>query len=138
MKKQYLTVLLTLVCICGLALGAYAHDQDAVVAKVPHNFVVGNLVLPAGTYTVSRVSVTTGNSSLKITNHETGASTFLLPSFFGHIATGHEQLSFEHAGDKYFLSGIETATGRYTIKIQPSALALAQAEQQGPSSSGGN
>lgn len=139
MKKQYSTVLLTLVCICGLALGAHAQNEDAVVTKVPHDFVVGNLVLPAGSYRVSRVSAVPERTVLNIKSYETGVSTFLIPSFFDdRAATGHAQLSFEHAGDKYFLSGIETPTGMYTITVRPSALALAQMEHEGESSSGSN
>jgi len=140
MKKQYSTVLLTLVCICGLALGTHAQNEDAVVTKVPHDFVVGNLVLPAGTYRVSRVSAVRGPTLLNIKSYETGVSTFLIPTFFDDRAATrpHARLSFEHAGDKYFLSGIETPAGMYTVRVRPSALALAQMEQEGASSSGSN
>jgi hypothetical protein len=48
MKKQYLTVLFTLICVLGLGLGARAQEEDTVVAKVPFDFVVGGQVLPAG------------------------------------------------------------------------------------------
>src|SRR6266404_7133642 len=55
MKKQYLTVLSTLICVLGLGLGARAQEEGTVVAKVPYDFVVGGRVLPAGSYRVSRV-----------------------------------------------------------------------------------
>ncbi len=82
MKKQYLTVLFTLVCVLGLRLGARAQEEDTDVANVPFDFVI--------------------------------------------------------AGNKYFLSAIETPIGTYAITIPPSAIELARMEQQGTSSSGGN
>jgi hypothetical protein len=58
MKKQYVTVLFTLICVLGLGLGARTQEGDTVVARVPYDFVVGSRVLPAGTYRVSRVHPT--------------------------------------------------------------------------------
>ena len=55
MKKQYLTILFTLICVLGLGLRARAQEEDTVVTKVPFDFVVGDKVLPAGTYRASRV-----------------------------------------------------------------------------------
>ena len=34
---------------------------------------------------------------------------------FDRFATGQTKLEFEHLGDKYFLSGVETPAGVYTI-----------------------
>lgn len=138
MRKQYSTVLFTLVCICGLALGAHAQAKDIVVAKVPYNFVVGGQVLPAGTYKVRPISVTGGTGQLEISNYESRASIFLIPTFFDDLQTGHAQLTFEHAGDKYFLSGIETPSGTYAITVPNSAIRVAQMEQDGSATSGGN
>src|SRR5260370_361665 len=61
MKKQYLTVLFTLVCVLGLRLGARAQEEDTVVANVPFDFVIAGKILPAGAYRWSRVN-TVGNS----------------------------------------------------------------------------
>jgi hypothetical protein len=138
MKKQYVTVLFTLICVLGLGqLRARAQEEDTVVAKVPFDFVVGGQVLPAGTYRVSRVE-TAGSRVLEISSYEKRAGAFLIPTFFDDFQTGHAELNFEHVGDKYFLSAIETPIGTYAITIPPSAIKLAQMEQQGASSSGGN
>ena len=57
MKKQYLTILFTLICVLGLGLRARAQEEDTVVTNVPFDFVVGDKVLPAGTYrAMSRTS----------------------------------------------------------------------------------
>jgi hypothetical protein len=137
MKKQYVTVLFTLICVLGLGLGARAQEEDTVVAKVPYDFVVGGQVLPAGTYRVSRVKIN-GSRELKISSYETRASAFLIPTFFDDVQTGHAQLNFKHVGAKYFLSAVETPIGTYAIIVPPSAIKLAQMEQQGASSSGSN
>jgi hypothetical protein len=138
MNKVNLTVLFTLVCMCGLGLQARAQDESTVVAKVPYDFVVGKQVLPAGTYRVSRVDPTAGSQELEIRSYETGASAFLIPTVFDGVQIGHAQFSFEHAGDKYFLSGIETPVGTYSIAVPRSAVTLALMEQHGSSSSGSN
>jgi len=137
MRKQYSTVLFTLVCICGLTLGAHAQGKEVVVAKVPYNFVVGGQVLPAGTYLVSRLSVI-DRGELEISSYESGASTYLIPTFFNDLRTGHPQLMFEHAGDKYFLSAIETPIGTYEIAVPNSAIRVAKMEQAGSATSTGN
>jgi hypothetical protein len=137
MKKQYLSVLFTLICVLGFGLRAHAQEEDTVVATVPFEFVVGGQVLPAGMYRVSRVN-SNGSRTLEISSYETGAGVLLTPTFFDDAQIGHAQLNFEHAGDKYFLSGIETPIGTYAITIPRSAITLALMEQQGASSSGGN
>ena len=137
MKKQYLSVLFTLICVLGFGLGALAQEEDTVVTTVPFDFVVGRQVLPAGMYKVRRVDPQ-GTRELQIQSYETGASAFLSPTFFDDTQIGHAQLNFEHAGDKYFLSGIETPIGTYAITVPRSAIRLALMEQQGTSSSGSN
>src|SRR5215467_13144921 len=112
MKKQHLTVVLTLACILGLGIVAQAQESE-VVTKVPFDFVVGGKTLPAGTYSVQRAS-SVWDSHLIIRNSESAA--FLLPVAFDNVGSGEQaQLSFEHVGDKYFLSKVRTLGGVYTI-----------------------
>jgi hypothetical protein len=138
MKKQYVTVLFTLICVVALGLGARAEEQDTVVTKVPFDFVAGGKVLPAGMYKVSRVHPYTGSRELEITSYETRASVFVIPTVFDDVQSGNAQLNFEHLGGKYFLNAIETPIGTYAVTLPPSAIKLAQTEQQSASSSGGN
>ncbi len=56
MKKSYLTAVFTLTCLLGLGLSARAQDTDGVRVKVPFEFVAAGTILPAGTYTVGRLS----------------------------------------------------------------------------------
>jgi hypothetical protein len=138
MKKQYLTILFALICVLGLGLRARAQEEDTVVTKVPFDFVVGDKVLPAGTYRASRVNPGSGSRVLKISSYETHASVFLRPTVFDDHQSGHAQLNFEHLGDEYFLSAIETPIGTYAISIPPSAIKLAQTQQQSGSHAGSN
>jgi hypothetical protein len=132
-----LTIVLTLICVLGFGLRALAQEEDTVVATVPFEFVVGGQVLPPGMYRVSRTN-SDGSRELKISSYETGAGALLIPTFFDDTQIGHGQLNFEHAGDKYFLSGIETPIGTYAISVPRSAIRLALMEQQGTLSSGSN
>jgi len=138
MKKQYLTILFTLICVLGLGLRARALEEGTVVTKVPFDFVAGGKVLPGGTYRVSRVHPFTGSRELEITSYETHASVFVIPTVFDDVQSGNAQLNFEHLGDTYFLSGIETPIGTYAVTLPPSAVKLAQMQQQSGSHAGSN
>lgn len=138
MKKQLMTVLFMLICVLGLGLGALAQEEDTLVANVPYDFVAGGKVLPAGTYRVSRRDVPSGQRQLEIISYKTRASALLVPTLFDDFQTGHAQLDFEHVGNKYFLSAIETPIGTYDITVPRSAIKLAQMEQQDTSAPGSN
>jgi len=138
MKKQYLAVLFTLICVLGLGLNARAQEQDTVVTNVPFDFVAGGKVLPAGSYRVMRVRPSSGSRELEIRSYETRASVFVIPTVFDDVQSDKAQLNFEHIGDSYFLSAIETPIGTYAIDIPPAAIKLGQMQQQGGSQSGGH
>jgi hypothetical protein len=138
MKKQYLAVLFTLICVLGLGLIARAQEQDTVVTNVPFNFAAGGKVLPAGNYRVMRIHPSSGSRELELSSFETGASVFVIPRVFDDVQSGKVRLNFEHLGDTYFLSTIETPIGTYTIDLPASAIKLAQMQPQGGSHAGGN
>ena len=134
MKKSYLIAVLTLTCLLGLGISARAQDTEGVRVNVPFEFVAGGTTLPAGTYTVARVSPGT-SQILSIRSYNDGV--MFLPIEFDGAATGQAKLDFEHVGDKYFLSGIETSAGVYTIGLPRAMVALAQTKDQGTTSSSG-
>jgi hypothetical protein len=134
MKKSYLTAVLTLMCLLGLGISARAHDTEGVRVKVPFEFVAGGATLPAGTYTVDRLSLE-AYSAIAISGYGHGA--LVLPIAVDGARAGQPRLSFEHVGDKYFLSGVETPAGVYTIALPPAMVALAQMKDQGTVSSSG-
>jgi hypothetical protein len=130
MKKSYLGAVLTLVCVLGIGVSARAQDNDTVVVKVPFEFVAGGATLPAGEYKVSRISPGV-NRELSIRSYDKG-SAFLLPMSFDGVTSDQPMLSFEHVGDKYFLSGIQTLGGVYTLALPRKQIALAQTNPQSP------
>ena len=141
MKKSYLAVVLTLTCLLGLGISARAQDLSQIAATVPFDFVAGGETLPAGTYSVSRVS--SGDPrSLAIRSDDN--SVFLLPAFFDGDPVSlnggsayHAELGFEHVGDKYFLSKVETPAGVYAIRAPRAMTQVAQMKDHGPGSSSG-
>jgi len=134
MKRSYLTAVLTLTCLLGVGVSAHAQDPRGIRVTVPFEFVAGGTTLPAGTYTVGRVSPGT-SQILSIRSYDNTA--MFLPIVFDGAATGQAKLDFEHAGGKYFLSGVETPVGVYTIGLPRAMVALAQMKDQGTVSSGG-
>jgi hypothetical protein len=50
---------------------------------------------------------------------------------------GQSKLSFEHVGDKYFLSEVDTPAGVYTLALPRVMAALAQVKDQGTVSTSG-
>jgi hypothetical protein len=133
MKKFYLT-LLTMTCLLGLGVNAHAQDTEGVRVKVPFEFVAGGTILPAGTYTVGRLSVD-AYSGIEISGRGNGA--FVLPIIVDGATSEQLKLSFEHIGGKYFLSEADTAGGIYTFALPRAVVALAQTKDQGSVSSGG-
>ena len=134
MKKSYLTVLLTLTCLLGLRISAGAQDTNRVVATVPFEFVAGGETLPAGTYSIGRLSPDSG-PGLVIRSYDNSA--FLLPIVFDGASVDQTKLAFTRVGDKYFLSKIETSAGVYTIGIPRAMTKVAQLKDQGTLSSSG-
>jgi hypothetical protein len=136
MKTSHLTAVLTLTCLLGLGASARAADGDSVAVTVPFEFVAGAKVMPAGKYSIAR-SFPVENRGLVIRSFSDGV--FLLPTVFDGFTTGHTKLSFEHVGDKYFLSKVETQAGVYSFPLPRATASLAQTKNNLTlSSSGGN
>jgi hypothetical protein len=134
MKKAYLTAVLTLTCMLGLGISARAQDTEGVRVNVPFEFVAGGATLPAGTYTVGRLSLE-AFSGIAISSYGHGA--LVLPIAVDGSRAGQPKLDFEHVGDKYFLTEAGTPGGVYTFALPKAMVALAQAKDQGTVSSGG-
>lgn len=134
MKRSYVTAVLTLTCLIGVGISARAQDTEGVRVKVPFEFVAGGKTLPAGTYTVGRLSLE-AYSGIAISSYGHGA--LVLPIAVDGTPAGQSKLSFEHIGGKYFLSEADTPGGIYTFALPQAMVALAQAKDQGTVSSSG-
>jgi len=135
MKKSYLTVVLTLACLLGLGISASAQDTSNIVVNVPFEFVAGGTTLPAGTYSFGRVSPDS-RSGLIIRSYE--SSVLLLPIAVHEASAEQAKLIFEHVGDNYFLSEVETPAGVYTIETPRAITKLAQMKDRSTVPSSGN
>jgi hypothetical protein len=119
-----------------MGISAHAQDTEGVRVSIPFEFVVGGTTLPAGTYTVGRLSVE-AFSSIAILGSGHGA--FALPIAVDGAPVKQPKLSFEHVGDKYFLSEAKTPGGVYTFAVPTAIVTLAQKNDHSTtSSSGGN
>jgi len=121
--KKYSVVAVTLVFCCGMALTAHAQEEGKVVVTVPFEFIAGSKTLPAGTYTIGRLSLDTG-SPLLISSRTN--SSFVMPAAVDGAAGDKVRLSFEHVGERYLLSGVATEIGTYTIATGPAAASLSR------------
>ena len=114
MKRQAFMILTTLSLLVMLAAtSVYAQISGVlVVAKIPFEFSVGNNVLPAGEYTVSKMT----RDSLVIRSVDFGTSDiFLTISTQAGTTPNQSALVFNRYGDQYFLSKVWTTgndTGR--------------------------
>lgn len=133
MNKMCLTAVLMLTSLLGAGINAHAQNADAVIVSVPFEFVAGGATLPAGKYRVSRVSAGV-SQELSIISYKNGGA-FLLPLEFDDNAAGEPRLSFEHVGGKYFLTGIKTANGVYTMAASREMVMLGKANSPNPSPS---
>ena len=123
MKKSYFAAVLTLTCLLGVGISANAQDPEGVSVKVPFEFVAGGATLPAGTYTVGRISID-GSSGIAIRTYGHGA--FALPIVVDGTPAKALKLSFELVGDKHFLTEADTPAGVYTFALPKAMVALAQ------------
>jgi hypothetical protein len=109
-------------------------DASRIVVNVPFDFVAGGETLPAGTYSVSRVS-TEAQPDLAIRSDDKSA--LLLPIVFDGVPDDQAKLGFEHVGDKYYLSKVETLAGVYTIGTPRAMTKIDQMKDHGTMSSSG-
>jgi hypothetical protein len=138
MKQQLASVLLIIISLFGFAAGAKAETRREIVVNIPYEFVVAGHTLPAGTYTVSRLS-DDRRSGLTIASYEQRSGVIVLPNQFENRLADETKVRFEHLGDMYFLRSIETLDGVYTFSLPHSAVLMAKsAHTDGMSASGTN
>lgn len=141
MKKSYLFAVLTLTCLLCLGMSSSAQDLDKIAGNIPFDFVAGGQTLPAGTYSVSRVS---SGDPRSLVIHSADNSVFLLPVFFdgdplpvNGATAGQAEFSFVHEGGKYFLRQVGTPGGVYGFKTPRAMTQVAQMKDHGTASSSG-
>ena len=136
MKYQLGNALLLLTSLCGLVVGARAETHREVTVKIPYEFVAGGRTLPAGTYTVSRLS-DDRRAGLSIVSYEQQSGVLVLTNQFENRPADDAKVRFERVGDMYYLSSIETLDGVYTVSLPHSISVLARSKHGGGTSAPG-
>jgi hypothetical protein len=125
MKQQLASALLIILGLFGLAAGAKAETHREVIVTIPYDFVAGGRTLPAGTYTVSRLS-DDRLAGLSIVSQEQRSGVLVLANQFEDRTADDAKVRFERVGGMYFLRSIETLDGVYTLPLPHSALLMAK------------
>ena len=136
MKYQLGSALLVLTSLCGLGVGARAETHREVTVKIPYEFVADGRTLPAGTYTVSRLS-DDRLAGLSIVSYEQRSGVLVLTNQFESRPGDAAKARFERVGDMYYLSSIETLDGVYTVFLPHSISVLARSKHGGGTSASG-
>jgi hypothetical protein len=87
-----------------------ASAQTRVVAKIPFDFVVGETVMPAGSYTVQSVADATGVMSVERSDGRFVAVTLAQPSTSLEPFTA-PHLEFDKFEGRYFLARVVASAG---------------------------
>ncbi len=120
MKLSYVRCVSAFVALAALGVAGRAQQIDQISVDIPHDFVVAGKTLPAGTYRVSRAN-DRDLSELEMTSVENHTGALLLSSEVRSTREDKPSLRFQHIGDQYFLSRIETAEHIFTIPVPANA-----------------
>jgi hypothetical protein len=137
MRKQYLRILIALIGVAGLGTAAKGQVIDQIVVNIPYEFVAAGKTLPAGTYTVNRVS-SIAQEALILSSFENGAGAIVFSTQVENSSADKAQVTFEQVGGQHFLSKIETADHLFIIPISHSAIREAAAKSPSGTSASGS
>ncbi len=106
MKQRVLTVLTMsslLVTLAVVPVFGYGFDHR-MRANVPFDFIVGDKTLPAGTYTISKPTL---SGTLRIENVDSGESTVVMSTVVeGFRPNDETKFVFKRYADQYFLDQV--------------------------------
>lgn len=130
MKRNLMTGILTTLALLLLISVPSTYAQTTIRVTVPFNFTVGTAEMPAGTYTISRVS----SSVIEITGSTTKKSVVSIVRSEGASSSDSTpKLVFNQYGDRYSLSQVSRGYGAIVMQLPTSKL---EQEQQIASTSG--
>jgi len=136
MKTIYVRFLSAFFALAALAVAIRAQAVDKLIVNISHHFVAAGKTLPAGTYTINRIN-DFDIAELSITSFENREGVLLISSEIAPTREDKPALSFQHIGNQYVLSKIETANHIFTIPVSTKpAVEVAMKNQSSPSASG--
>ena len=104
MKKQIMTALLGLALTAATAASVFAQAGRRVRVHVPFDFVVAGRLMPAGDYSVRRVSKDSENALL--IKSEDGRSVATVFTNSSRREASRAELRFRQHGESYFLAEV--------------------------------
>ena len=104
MKKQIMRTLLGFALMTVLSAAAYAQSGRRMTVHVPFDFVVAGKQMPAGDYSVRRVTKDSENALL--IQSEDGRSAAMVFTNASGREANRAELSFRQHGDSYFLAEV--------------------------------
>lgn len=114
MKRNLMTGILTTLALLLLISVPSAHAQTTIRVTVPFNFTVGTAEMPAGTYTISRVS----SSVIEINGSTAKKSAFSIVRSEGASSSdSNAKLVFNQYGDGYSLSQVSRGYGADVMQL---------------------
>ena len=117
MKRNLMTGILTILALLLLISVPSSYAQTAVRATVPFNFTVGTAEMPAGTYTISRVS----SSVIEVNGSTTKKSVVSIVRSEGASSSDSTaKLVFNQYGERYFLSQVSRGYGADVMQLPTS------------------
>ena len=107
-----------------LAAAASAGDVDRLVVNIPYDFVVSGKTLPAGTYTVQRLSDYDEHPlSISCVEHRTSA--IIVSGEVEPAVQAHPSVTFINSRNRYFLTRIQT--GQHVFNLRASNKSVQEA-----------
>ena len=104
MKKQIMNALLGLAVVAVLTVSAYAQGVRRLTVHIPFDFVVSGKQLPAGDYSVRRLSK--DSEITLLIQSEDGRSAATVITQAGSREPQRAELRFRQHGESYFLSEV--------------------------------
>ena len=130
MKRNLITGILTTLTLLLLISVPSAYAQATIEVTVPFNFMIGKAEMPAGTYTINRLS----SSAIEIKGSTTKKSAVSIVWSEGPSGSDSAaKLVFNRYGDSYFLSQVTRGSGANVMQLPTSKL---EQEQRIASTSG--
>jgi hypothetical protein len=134
---KYVRILVAITFVLGLSVVGNAEIRPEIVVTVPFTFVVSGKTLPAGTYTVGRLSGDRLSVQL-LRSREHDVSVFVNPVDVKNASTDRPLVSFKQVGEQHFLSTIQTADDVYDFHVSRSVITEAAARSHNNASVSGS
>ncbi len=116
MKKQIMIALLGITILAAMAVTASAQAGRRLTVHVPFDFVVGGRQLPAGDYSVRRITKES-ETALMIQSADGRSAATVMTNASGEEPSRAE-LTFRQHGDEYFLASV-SMPGTVSVREVP-------------------